>query len=267
MDARKAMQLANEYASKAMAIDPENSTTLVAMSLMRLYEWRWDECYELLQKAISINPNDAFAATVSAEYHLVFLQDDKVIESATLMCRLDPLSATTLGQASRYHVFLGQFDEAAELTEEAIALDPQNLASRNMKAFSAAMKGDVQKAEQVALETYRMAGNFPFVLLTVAVVYIKMGETEKVNEIVAKFEAMLQENPNANLDFAIALISVMSMNLEKFYASYNRALEKRSLLVLQCYGTVLMKNVWYDEHVVESRKKLGLPVKEENQRQ
>ena len=58
----------------------------------------------------------------------------------------------------------------------------------------------------------------------------------------------------------IFFISISNLNLEKFYEAYDRGLEKKALLLVQCYGTELMKPVWYNEHVTESRKKLGLPV-------
>ena len=76
---------------------------------------------------------------------------------------------------------------------------------------------------------------------------------------------MKQKNPNANLDFAIALTLNYFEDFEKFYDSYNRALEEKSIIILQCYGTELMRAVWYDEFVVASRMKLGLPVKERSE--
>ena len=83
-------------------------------------------------------------------------------------------------------------------------------------------------------------------------------------EIVSKLEMMMKQMPEVHLDFAIALICVNIGEMEKFYEAYDHSLEKRGLWLLQFYGTIMMKPVWYDEHVVESRKKLGLPVKEKS---
>jgi tetratricopeptide (TPR) repeat protein len=261
MDANQAAEIATGYASKAMEIDPDDSTSLVALAFVKLYSWQWEEGRRLLDKAIEINPNDANARMAAAEYAFLFLEDDKVIESAKLMCQLDPLSANTVGQAARYFMFLGRFEEAIALADEALALDTHSLVSRNIKAGATGFNGDWENALKQIQETHKIAGDYPFVLMEMGIIYSKLGEIDKANEIIAKFETMMQENPNANLDFAIGFVAIYSGNLEKFYEAYDRGLEKKSVILLQCYGTEMMKPVWYDEHVIESRKKFGLAVK------
>jgi len=260
MDAIKAAELASGYALQAMKIDPENSTALVAMSFLKLHAWEWEECKRLLQQAIEINPNDALARQMNVELNLVFLQVDEALENAKLMRELDPLSATMVGHSARYSMFLGRFDEAIGYSQEALALDPQSMVARTVNASSTGFLSDWQETLERILEIHKVAGDYPFVLMIIGIAYSKLNQQEKANEIIAKFEKMMQENPNANLDFAIAFVALSNLNLEKFYEAYDRGLEKKTLLLLQCYGTELMKPVWYDEHVIESRKKLGLPV-------
>lgn len=267
MSAAEASELSGKYAAKAMSIDPENPLSLMALSSIKLYAWEWEEGRKLLQKAIDINPNDANARQLAAEYGLVFIQHDEVIENTRHMRRLDPLSANTLGHAARYLAFLGHADEALLLADEALDLDANNMVAKHSMVLAFTLKGVMQHALELALENYRAAGNFPFVLLALAMVYGRMGANEKKQEIIEAFEKMKEKNPNSHLDFAIALTLNYFKDFEKFYPSYDLALQEKSVIILQCYGTELMRAVWYDDHVVESRKKLGLPVMQRGNKQ
>jgi TolB-like protein/class 3 adenylate cyclase len=261
MEAHEAELKAGDYARKAMQKDPENPNALIAMSLLKLYLWEWDECRLLNSKAKALSPNNPFVLQVNCEYNLVFMNDEQIVEDAHMIHRLDPLSAVSLGQSARYLGFLGRYDEALVIAEQALEIDERNIGSRNAKALSLAQKGDLDEAIAVAKESQRMAGNFLFVLLTMACIYSMRGETDKASEILVTLEKMQQDNPATNFDFALAVAALYAGQKEKFHKYYDIGLQKKSLLLLQIYGSTLMRDAWFDEHVVESRKKLGLPVK------
>lgn len=195
---------------------------------------------------------------------MLFNNTEKALEHAQKCYQLDPLSANNLGEAARHFLFAGKTKEALKLSEEALLIDPYNLVSRNIHAYALALSGIPQRALEEIQETYKLTGDFPLVLMAMAFVYTQLGGKEKAMEIVSKLEMMMKQMPEVHLDFAIALICVNIGEMEKFYEAYDHSLEKRGLWLLQFYGTIMMKPVWYDEHVVESRKKLGLPVKEKS---
>lgn len=264
MNAMDAFTLANEYAAKALKNDQQSPFALSVMSFLKLYGWEWKEGLEMLMKALEINPNDPVSQLMAAEYYVLFNNTEKALEHAQKCYQLDPLSANNLGEAARHFLFAGKTKEALKLSEEALLIDPYNLVSRNIHAYALALSGIPQRALEEIQETYKLTGDFPLVLMAMAFVYTQLGEKEKAMEIVSKLEMMMKQMPEVHLDFAIALICVNIGEMEKFYEAYDHSLEKRGLWLLQFYGTIMMKPVWYDEHVVESRKKLGLPVKGKN---
>ena len=112
--------------------------------------------------------------------------------------------------------------------------------------------------------THKITGDFPLVLMAMGFIYALLDEKEKAREIISKFEGAMKENPEVNFDFAIALISLHIGDIEKFHSTYDSGISKHQLWLLQFYGTIMVKPAWYDEHVISSRKKLGLPVKSRN---
>lgn len=264
MPANEAFRLAHEYADKALRVDSENPFTLMVMAFLKLYNWEWTDGYKLVERALAVNPNDAMAHLIAAEYSLLFLNSEKELEHAKMSYQLDPLSANNIGEAARHFLFAGKTKEALDLTHEALLLDPENLVSRNIRAYALAISGEPEKAIDQLLETYKIAGDFPLVLMAMGFVYSIMGNKEKVTELILKLELMMKEAPETHLDFAIAMLACNNNDLEKFYEAYDRGIERKALWMIQFYGTLMMRPVWYDAHVIASRKKLGLPVFEES---
>ena len=49
-------------------------------------------------------------------------------------------------------------------------------------------------------------------------------------------------------------------DMEKFHLTYDRAIERKAEWIVKFYGAESFRPVWYDDRVVASRRKLGLPV-------
>jgi len=262
MSASEALRLANENAARAMSIDPENPTALAALAMLKLYQWEWNEGFELVKRALAFNGSDPMIHLIAAEYYLLFDDNEKEIDHAQKSYELDPLSANNLGQAARHFIFAGKIAEGLKMAEDAMTLDPQNLVSRNMHAYALALSGNPQRALDEVKATHKITGDFPLVLMSMGFIYCILGEKEKALEIISKIEGMMQANPEMHLDYAVAFVSLHAGDMKKFYIAFDRGIERHSLWLVQFYSTTMMKLVWYDEHVVASRKKLGLPVKE-----
>jgi tetratricopeptide (TPR) repeat protein len=262
MSAREAMQLAHKHGDLALKTDPGHSFAMVVSAFLKMADWKWNEGFELLQRALEINPNDSAAHMMAAEFYVLFMDPEKELKHATLAFQLDPLSANTMGETARHYLTAGKPKEALALAEEALLLDPHNLVSRSIRAYATAMTGNPQEGLKQMLEIYTVTGDHPLVLLGIGNMYAWLNEKEKVKEIIAKIEAMMEQMPEANLDFMVAMLSADIGDMEKFRRSYDRAIEKKAQWIVQFYGSEMSRAIWYDEHVIATRKKLGLPVYE-----
>ena len=75
-----------------------------------------------------------------------------------------------------------------------------------------------------------------------------------------KFQVIYNQQPIPDFGLFIGYMRMMLGDLTGFYSYLDKAIEAKSTLVLQMYGDEFCKPVWYDEHVIASRKKFGLPV-------
>lgn len=259
--AAESMERARTYAARAMELDPQNTNALTAISMLKLHAWEFDECRLLMKKARQLNPNNPQVLHLFCEYNIIFMEEESILEDAGLMLRLDPLSAVTVGQAARYYAFLGHVDEAMRAADTALQVDSLSLVSRNAKVLALTQKGEYDQALQMAEDSRGLAGDLPFVLLALAYVRNRRGETDKAREFLEKFERMHNEKASSNLEFVLALCALLAGEMGKFYAYYDEGMQKKSLYLLQTYDSEFMRDAWFDNHVQESRRKLGLPVK------
>ena len=84
----------------------------------------------------------------------------------------------------------------------------------------------------------------------------RRNETEKIIQLV---EDLRKQRPEANLEFILAVLYLSLDNLNKFYEYYDICIRKKSFWAVEFYPSFYMQPVWYDSHVIDSRKKLGLP--------
>lgn len=262
MSAQEAFRLAHKHVDLALQTNPGHSFAMVVSAGLKMADWKWNEGFELLQRALEINPNDSAAHMMAAEFYVLFMDPEKELKHATLAFQLDPLSANTMGETARHYLTAGKPKEGLDLAEEALLLDPHNLVSRSIRAYATAMTGNPKEGLKQMLEIYAVTGDHPLVLLGIGYMYARLNEKEKVQEIIAKIEAMMEQMPEANLDFAVAMLCADIGEMEKFRRSYDRAIERKAQWMVQFYGSEMSRSIWYDEHVIATRKKLGLPVYE-----
>jgi len=185
---------------------------------------------------------------------------EKVLEHATLAYELDPLSANTIGETARHYLTAGRPKEALDLAENALSLDAHNLVARSIRAYATEMLGNPREALRQMLETYEMTGEHPLMLMGIGYVYARMNEKGKAQEIISKIEAIQQQTPESHLDYVLAVLYANIGDMEKFHLAYNRAIERKAEWIVKFYGAESFRPVWYDEEVIASRRKLGLPV-------
>lgn len=261
MNAKEAISLVNHHASLASEYDPDNVISLLAQCSVKFFlEWDWAHAYELVQRALELNPGDPLGHAMMAEYHHLFLEDDKAIDEMMIAYRLNPLSSDTISQLARLYMIAEKFEEAAKYAKEANALNPENIAAVNVMGYTTGLLGDWNAAAELFENTNRTLGNFPMILMGLGYSYARLNKQDETMRIISRLEKMKQEQPDANLEFMLAFLYVTINNLEKFYEYYDICISRKSFWAIELYASRPMKPIWYDPHVIDSRKKLGLPV-------
>lgn len=261
MPAAESARLTNYHASKAIAIDPDNVMSLIAMAVIKFYnEWDWKEAMKLTEKAIEINPNDPVVYAMRAEFRFALLQFNEAVEDAKTARDLDPLSADMVATASRICLTTGHIEEAEKYCSEAELLDANHILVTNMRGYITGFKGDWKKALEMFETVHKIAGDFPLLLMAIAFANSKLNNKAALHQMFQQLEKRQQEEPGTNFDFllfAIALWVGDEANMNRYFVN---CVEKKLLWSIIFYGTVFLKSANHFDLLIEQRKKMGLPL-------
>jgi AraC-like DNA-binding protein/TolB-like protein len=117
-------QSAIASAEKALIIDRTNYMAHTAMALIYLYQyWDWEKAGEAFRNAINIHPNNDVAHAHYAWYHVLFNNHDAAIHHARLAVDLDPLSSTYKSWLAWLLFIKGDLEQAEILAMESLRIN------------------------------------------------------------------------------------------------------------------------------------------------
>jgi tetratricopeptide (TPR) repeat protein len=248
------------HAQEAYRAQPENPKALAALATVKLAEWKWDDAYAMLKQANRINPSEPSVYFQLGKYYMLFLQFDKVYEAAKKMVEIDPMGARTLAEAARIMVFINKPDEALSFAVKSLALDPNNFLGKQMIGYCHYLKGENEKALEIFEDNFKIVGEHPYMLLALILGNWASGKIEKAREVQMKLIAMQETGAGGGLEILVAYTHLIFGDMEKFYPFFDRGIEEKNTWAAQMYGDSFSKRLRTDSHVIEARKKIGLPV-------
>ncbi len=142
---------AEEAIQKALEIDDAIGEAHASVGLLKVEEWNWEEAERELKRALDLNPNYA-----SAHQWYAYL----------MAC-------------------LGRFDEAFKELHQALDLSPFSLPINRTSGVISYLARKYDQAQEALKRTIEMNPNFPFVHVSLGLVYIQKSMYE---EALAEFE-------------------------------------------------------------------------------
>jgi TolB-like protein/DNA-binding winged helix-turn-helix (wHTH) protein len=117
--------VAEEYARKAVALDPNLAEGHTALGYVRLVQHDYPAAKSEFEKAISLNPNYALAYDLYADYWLYMGHPTEALAENSKALELDPFSYAYNYLQSGILYYLGQYGAALEKAQTVAALNPQ----------------------------------------------------------------------------------------------------------------------------------------------
>lgn len=117
--------LAEQYATKAIALDSDLADGHTALAYVRLTQHRYVEAESEFKQAIALNPNYALAYDLYADYWLFMGRPTEALAENNKALQLDPFSYAYNYLQSGILYFLGQYDAALEKARTVSDLNPQ----------------------------------------------------------------------------------------------------------------------------------------------
>lgn len=224
----EAFGFVHKYADKALQLDNTLSAGYAAKgSAYLLYDWKWNEAYESLQKAIKLNPAATDAHQLLSFYYLITGKNSEAVAVMEKALEADPLSPIVNKSLVDAYLISGRADDGLKQAELLLEMYPQMRAALELKGWCVGAKGDWKKAAEI-FEEVRLAINHPLKGFTpLGCAYANSGETDKALGCIAKIEEWQTSEPGIVVDADLAMIWLSLGELDKAFYHLFQCVEKR----------------------------------------
>ncbi len=254
----KAFEIVHRYADKALQLDSTIAESHIAKArAYLLYEWKWQDAFEALQRAIKLNPGAIGAYGLLGMYHVAMGQKEEAVRMLEQAEQLDPLSPVIIQLLGNMYGFAERFDDAIRQADKLLEMDPQMRASIEMKAWGTGMKGNWEAALKLFEEVHRLSNHPLKGLMGLGFAYAKLGLTEKALDIISKLEQRQAEEPDSVIDADLAAVWYGMGNLDKTFYHVNQCIDKGMLSINYFMELPAFKGLKNDPRYEEFKKRMN----------
>ena len=182
-----------EAAEKALSLNENLDIAHAARGRVKMvYELDWKSAEQEFKKALEINSNSQLSMEWYADY---LFATGKYNESLDLLKRsidLDPFSTSSILHLGQFYLMNGQLDLAIEEINRVIELDPNFLLAYILLGTAYAEKGMFDEGIAYVNKAISIAGGSNYLtMVSLGLIYMKSGETEKALGVIRELESLL----------------------------------------------------------------------------
>ena len=249
---------AKEAAEKALILNDSLYVAHASLGMVKMvYDFDWESAEREFKKALEINSN----STLSMEWYADYLfARGKYNESLNLLKRsidLDPFSTSSILHLGQAYLLNGNYELAIEEINRVIELDPNFMMAYIYLGNAYAEKGMFDEGIAYINKANNLAGgsNY-FTNISLGLIYVKSGETEKALKIVKELESVSEQN-----SVVMIWISVIYAALDKkdqALSWLDKSYEERSnsLFLLNIFRE--FENLKSESEFINLQRKIGL---------
>jgi tetratricopeptide (TPR) repeat protein len=155
---------AEEYASKALALDASAPTALVVLGMIKANSpENQKETLRYLKKALSVSPNDPAALLWGATiYSQVLGKKNEASQLIERLARVDPLNLIVYNLRAQDYFYDGRFDLALEPVSKSYQMDPGNPGTAGLYAITLIQNRKIDEASSVIDQMVKTLGDSVF---------------------------------------------------------------------------------------------------------
>jgi len=159
----RSLRLADELATKAIALDPEEPFAYFALSITAGMLRDDQRSKAAIDKALALNPNYPPALNARGAFNVYGGRPEAAIPDIERAIRLDPaFSQQYLHFLGLAHLLIGNYETAAMMFRERILLFPKTDVSRSALAAALGHLGAVEEARRVWAELMKINPKYVF---------------------------------------------------------------------------------------------------------
>ena len=259
MNPAEAFRMVHQYSDKAIQLDIDLAAGYAAKgSAYLLYDWEWQQAYELLTKAVELNPAMTFTHQLLSLYFLSTGQYQEAVAIMEKALHVDPLSPIVHQYLADAYLSAGQSDDALRQAEKLLELYPTMRVAIELRGWCIGVKGDWKKAAGIFHEVHLLVKHPLKGLAPLGYAYGKLGESAKALECIHKIEQRQVEEPGIVVDVDLAMIWWSLGNKDAAFHYLFQCIEKRMGAVAVILAHPMFAEVLDDPRSQTLKEKLNL---------
>ncbi len=256
---KEAFPKAEEATTQALEIDSSLAEAYTQRGWINLY-YNWDspEAEKNFKRAIKLNPNYFLAHRWYKDYFMVIGDFQTALDLIKKSYEIDPF-ATSLGQIAMNAIYAGNYDEARDYLRQAKEIDPDDIWVFHSDRALYIIFGEYDKALEVNKRLEIVWKDYPPSPGNYAVIYSKMGEKEKVEQILLEYIKLYDEGSMRCYD--VAEIYMLLGDYDNAFIWLEKSYENREPWLLYIKGMYWWEPIRSDPRYKKLINKIGYSVK------
>jgi tetratricopeptide (TPR) repeat protein len=184
------LQAVVDAVSDALEIDADSAEALSSLGLAYVLAWRWEDAWTVLNAARERDPDLVLTELGFALYYSGLGDHDGVIRSVERANRIDPLNIELADWGQWALTMVGEVDAARAWTAEKIRQHPDVGIVFTGASIPASINGDHEEAIALGETGLEKDPGSAIAMITLAQIYGAAGQTEKVQPLLDRAEAI-----------------------------------------------------------------------------
>lgn len=176
-------KLAEEAATKALALDPTLGEAHTVLGYVKHYNWDWTGAEQDFKRAIELNPNYANGHNFYASFLMSRGRIEESIAASNRARELDPFSLSISAQRGFLLENARRYDEAIEQLRSVTAMDPNHYSAHWVMGHAYAANKQFDQAIVAAEKAVELSNRAPGALGILGLVYGLAGRKDDANKI------------------------------------------------------------------------------------
>jgi TolB-like protein len=189
---REALEKGKSAALEAVRLDGRSADALATLgSFLSLFEFRWEEGRDLMQRALELQPSNIQAHELDSIQWLYRGDFSQTLRCLDKALQLDPLSPRGLRFKARYHFYQRQYDKAVEILKAALPLGRD--ASNREVLCSLGWVYTLQARYHEAIDIFGNLPEGPFLITKLAALgeaYARAGDTIAARDVLERLQSL-----------------------------------------------------------------------------
>jgi len=196
---------ARRHLSDILRRQPSNVPALEMTLRLDMYEGSRDQVQRTVEKVLAVDPRNALGNYMLGVHHY-YNKEYALAESAYRASLATTRSPQALNDLAYVLYLQGNLDESEGLVRESIAINERNHSAWDTLGVILMQKNKTLEAEEALQKSLGLRPNTASVLLSLAVLYEKMGRTTEAGRIATDINARLNELSPQDQDRLRALL-------------------------------------------------------------